>query len=68
MKDFKLTFNSLGYFIQELTKLLTDNPTKKFRVNIVGWKERRSLDQNSLYWKWMSELSKQAKINGQVFL
>lgn len=67
MKDFKLTFNSLGFLIQEITKLLTDNQTKAFRVNIVGWREKRSNDQNSLYWKWMEELSKQAKINGKIF-
>ena len=62
MKDFQLTFNSIGYFIQEVTKLLRDNQTKKFRVNIVAWREKRSLSQNSLYWKWLGEISKQQNI------
>jgi hypothetical protein len=57
----------MGYFIQELTKLLTSNQNKSFRVNIVGWKEVRSLRQNKMYWLWMTELSKQAKRNGQNF-
>jgi len=67
MKDFKLTISSLGYFIQELTKLITDNPNKAFRVNVVGWREKRSIDQNSLYWKWLTEISKQARIDGRTF-
>ncbi|MCJ8293518.1 MAG: recombination protein NinB [Colwellia sp.] len=67
MKDFKLTFSSLGYLVQEITKLLTSNQNKSFRVNIVGWKEKRSLSQNNLYWKWMGELAKQAKPNGKRF-
>jgi len=67
VKDFKLTFSSLGYLVQEITKLLTSNQNKSFRVNIVGWKEKRSLNQNNLYWKWMGELAKQAKRNGQDF-
>jgi len=67
VKDFKLTFSSLGYLVQEITKLLTSNQNKSFRVNIVGWKEKRSLSQNNLYWKWMGELAKQAKPNGKRF-
>jgi len=57
MKDFKLCFNSLGYFIQEATKLIQSK--KAFRVNIVEWREKRSLSQNSLYWKWLGEIVKQ---------
>lgn len=46
MRDFKLTFNSLGYAIQEITKLLTANPNKKYRLSVVEWK-KRSLSANS---------------------
>jgi hypothetical protein len=67
MKDFQLTFSSLGYFIQEVTKLLQSDQTKKFRVNIVGWKEKRSISQNCLYWRWLTEISKQALIDGKKF-
>jgi hypothetical protein len=53
MKNFRLTANSIGLFIAELWKL--------------DWREKRSNDQNSLYWKWMAELSKQARVNGKEF-
>jgi len=64
MKNFKLTASSIGLFIQELWKL---DLTKAYRVTIVGWREKRSNDQNSLYWMWLTELSKQALIQGKVF-
>lgn len=34
---------------------------------MVRWKDKRSIDQNSLYWMWMNEVSEQAKINGKMF-
>lgn len=64
MKNFKLTINSIGLFIQELWKL---DLTKAYRVTIVGWREKRSNDQNSLYWKWMEELANQAYVNNVKF-
>ena len=64
MKNFRLTANSIGLFIAELWKL---DLTKAYRVTIVQWREKRSNDQNSLYWKWMAELSKQAHVNGKKF-
>ena len=64
MKNFRLTANSIGLFIAELWKL---DLTKAYRVTIVQWREKRSNDQNSLYWKWMAELSKQAHVNGNKF-
>lgn len=67
MKEFKLTFNSLGFLVAELTKMITSAPNKAYRVSVVGWREKRSLSQNSLYWKWMAELSSQAKVNGKTF-
>ena len=60
MKDFKLTVNSIGLLIQTIWKL---DLTKAYRVNIIAWRERRSNDQNSLYWKWLGEISKQQTIS-----
>ena len=63
MKEFKLTFSSLGYFIQEITKLLTESPNKTFRLTVKVWRESRSLSQNNLYWKWLGEIAKQQNIS-----
>ena len=63
MKEFKLTFSSLGYFIQEITKLLTESPNKTFRLTVKVWRESRSLSQNNLYWKWLGEIAKQQSIS-----
>jgi hypothetical protein len=60
LKDFKLTANSVGLLIQSLWKL---DFTKAYRVTVVQWREKRSNDQNSLYWKWLGEISKQQKIS-----
>jgi len=56
MKNFKLTANSIGLFIQELWKL---DLTKAYRVSIVQWREKRSGNQNNTYWMWLSEICKQ---------
>ena len=55
MKNFKLTSNSIGLFIQELWKL---DLTKAYRVTVVGWREVRSNKQNKMYWKWLGEIAK----------
>ena len=67
IKDFKLNVSSLGFFIAEITKMIMSSKDKSWRVTIKGWRESRSISQNSLYWKWMAELSKQAKVNGKEF-
>lgn len=59
MKDQQLTMANSGYVIQEINKLLHANPNKKYRVNIVEWREKRSLSQNSMYWLWCTEIAKQ---------
>ena len=68
MQEFKLTISSLGYLIQELTKLITSNQKIAYRVSIKQWRESRSLSQNSLYWAWLAEINKQAplKIEGNT--
>jgi cytochrome c oxidase assembly protein Cox11 len=57
VKDFKLTVSSIGMLIAAIWKL--DLVNKAYRVTIIGWRERRSNDQNSLYWKWLAEICKQ---------
>jgi len=60
MKDFCLTSGNVGNFVNELYKLLASGG--KFRVNIVKWRESRSLSQNSLYWKWLTEIDRQSPL------
>ena len=67
IKDFKLDVSSLGGFIAEITKMIMSSKDKSWRDTIKGWRESRSISQNSLYWKWMAELSNQAKIDGNEF-
>ena len=57
MKDFKLNAASLAVLAPEVGRLVFTG--KSYRVSIVEWKEKRSLSQNSLYWKWLSEIDKQ---------
>lgn len=58
MKDFKLTISSLGYFVAEISKMITSNPNKGFRVNIKAWRESRSLSQNAFQHVIYGEISK----------
>ena len=46
MKDFKLTRHNIGGFISALVEMVVND--KVFRVNIVAWRDKRSLSQNSL--------------------
>ena len=39
--------------------LMSLDLTKVYRVSIVQWRERRSNNQNALYWKWLSEICEQ---------
>lgn len=61
VKDFKLTLGTLGWLVTELTKLL-QSTGKTYRISVVEWREKRSLSQNSLYWRWMDEINKQAPL------
>ena len=57
MRDFRLNTANLAALAAEVGRLVFTG--KSYRVNIVEWKEKRSLSQNSLYWKWLSEIDKQ---------
>lgn len=65
MAEYKLTLSSLGYAIQELTKAL-QKKGKPLRLTVVEWREKRSLSQNALYWKWLTEIDQQnpLKVDG----
>ena len=57
MKDFRLTASTLNDLAAEVGRLITTG--KAYRVSIVEWRDKRSLSQNSLYWKWLAEIDKQ---------
>jgi len=59
MKEFKFNISSLGDLVAELTKIVTTSPNKSFRISIKLWRESRSLSQNNLYWRWLTEIAKQ---------
>lgn len=61
---FKLVTSNKEALINQLTIMLNANDA----VEVVArpWKEKRSLSQNSLYWCWLNEISKQAVVNDQV--
>ena len=65
MKDFKLTFGNIGYFIQEVTKLL-QSTNKTYRVTIKEWRENRSLSQNALQHVIYETVSKYLISKGRV--
>lgn len=46
MKDYRLSGGNIGQFITELTKLVLSSK-KAYRVNVVEWREKRSLSQNA---------------------
>ena len=55
-KDFCLCRDTLSQFIDIVSKIVSEGG--KYRVTIKKWREKRSVDQNSLYWKWLTEISK----------
>ena len=46
MKDYRLSGGNIGQFITELTKLVLVSK-KTYRVNVVEWREKRSLTANA---------------------
>lgn len=58
MKEFKLTISSLGWLVAELTKLITSNQGKAYRISIKLWREKRSLNQNAFQHVIYTEISK----------
>lgn len=62
MKDFKLTANSIGLFIRAVWEL---DLNTTYRVNIVKWREKRSLSQNALQHVIYGDISKFLIANGR---
>jgi len=63
IKDFRLTISSVTMLISQLTEMLKAGHGKSYRVNITEWRESRSLSQNSMYWKWLTEISTQWSVS-----
>ena len=63
MKDFKLTVSSIGMLIAAIWKL--DLVNKAYRVNVVLWREKRSLSQNAFQHVIYQEISKYLINNGR---
>jgi len=57
LKDFKLNRATLTALAAVVGRLVMTG--KSYRVIIVEWRDKRSLSQNSLYWKWLAEIDKQ---------
>ena len=57
MKDFKLTFTSLGLAKQKLDELFTKNPSAAFRLTVIDWKKKRSLPANAAYNAWIAPIA-----------
>lgn len=55
----------LYQFIHAATPLITDG--KPYQVELKPYKRKRSLDQNALYWMWLTELSKYLTGKGRKF-
>ena len=64
MKDFCLTQSSIGQFIQLVYDLMKE--PKKYRVNIVLWRDKRSISQNSLQHVIYNEISKYLISKGRI--
>lgn len=64
MKDFKLNRHNIGSFVKSLFETVVDD--KSFRVNIVAWRDKRSLSQNALQHLIYGKVSKFLIANGRT--
>ncbi len=62
---FKLVSSNEQALIEQLKVMLSLNPA----VEVVArpWKDKRSISQNSLYWKWMTEISEQVTVSDKKY-
>lgn len=56
MKDFCLHESTFKPFMSDIESLISTG--KRFRVEIVEWRDKRSLPQNSTWRMWMDETAK----------
>lgn len=59
MNDLCLHKSTLPLFIKEITAI-ANSTDKPLRVTLKQWREKRSIDQNSLSHMWYSEIAEQA--------
>lgn len=59
MNDLCLHKSTLPHFIREITAI-ANSTDKRLRVTLKEWREKRSIDQNSLSHMWYDEIAKQA--------
>ncbi|HHZ97437.1 MAG TPA: hypothetical protein EYN67_18285 [Flavobacteriales bacterium] len=57
MKNFVLSLTTNRDFDNKKNKLLSDNPGKKFYVNITEKPKRRSVPANNVYYAWIPAIS-----------
>lgn len=59
MNDLCLHKSTLNLFIKEITEI-ANSTDKRLRVSLKEWREKRSIDQNSLSHMWYGEVAEQA--------
>ena len=57
MKDFQLTLTTNAEFNRQKQILLSENPNKKFYVNITEKPKKRSIPANSAYYAWLPKIA-----------
>lgn len=55
MRDLKLNASTFAFICGELGKLIVTD--KSYRISLKEWREKRSLNQNSLFHVWCKQLS-----------
>lgn len=58
MDDLCLHSSNIKAIFQKLLELVASG--KRYRIIIKIWKDKRSIDQNSLNWMWCTEIAEQA--------
>jgi hypothetical protein len=62
MKDFLLTKDTLHVFFKLCAEIALEGG--RYRVTIKKWREKRSVDQNSLMWLWLGEIANTVEVSG----
>jgi hypothetical protein len=52
--EYCYTGSTLNGLVERLTRL---DPTQRWKVAVTRWKSKRSIEQNSRYWKLITELA-----------
>jgi hypothetical protein len=57
MKNFGLSMTTKGEFDKSINKLLSENPSQKFFVNITKKEKKRSIPANAQCYAWIPDIS-----------